>query len=184
MVTNFFLKLHVVKPVVLSCAKKQIWLKLPFLGKRSLAIRKQLERYFKRTLFSVDLKIIFKSTKRLSNFFVFKDKILNHLKSHEIYHYTCTRCHSSYVGLAERHTFVRLCDHMGLSWRTNKAIVGVPTEIKDHLRHCNNDISLEHFKIVANDNNTLNLKIKESLLIKYYQTNLNNNTYSTPIYLF
>ena len=85
---------------------------------------------------------------------------------------------------------------MGLSWRTNKPIVGVPTEIKDHLKYCNNNnndnnnnnndnnISLEHFKIVANDNNTLHLKIKESLLIKYYQTNLNNNTYSTPIYLF
>ena len=61
---------------------------------------------------------------------------------------------------------------MGISWRTN------------HLKHCNNNISSEQFKIVANDNNTLHLKIKESLLIKYYQTNLNNNTYSTPIYLF
>ena len=73
---------------------------------------------------------------------------------------------------------------MGLSWRTNKPIVGVPTEIKEHIKRCDNNISLEEFKIIANDNNTLNLKIKESLLIKYHQTNLNNNTYSTPIYLF
>ena len=104
--------------------------------------------------------------------------------SHQVYKFECTGCDSSYVGLAERHTFVRISDHLGTSWRTNKPIIGVQTEIKDHIHTRNCKISLDNFKIVSQDNDSMRLKIKESLFIKRDRPNLNKMVYSTPLYLF
>ena len=79
---------------------------------------------------------------------------------------------------------VRWYDHIGLSWRTGKQIVGVKTEIKEHSQVCKISPTVENFRIISNDNNSLKLKIKESLYIKRDRTNLNKNVYSTPLYLF
>ena len=73
---------------------------------------------------------------------------------------------------------------MGISWRTNKKIVGVPTEIKNHLTWCDARIARDNFKFSASDQNVMRLKIKESILIKRDRPNLNINVFSTPLYLF
>ena len=86
--------------------------------------------------------------------------------------------------MSMRHSYVRLCDHMGISWRTNKKIVGVPTEIKNHLTWCDARIARDNFKFSASDQNVMRLKIKESILIKRDRPNLNINVFSTPLYLF
>lgn len=180
----FFEKIYTRKPPLITVKKKELFLVLPFLGKQSLELKHKLENLFKKTLPFCHLRIVFNSNKRLSNWFTFKDQIPRHLMSHQVYKFECTGCDSSYVGLAERHTFVRISDHLGTSWRTNKPIIGVQTEIKDHIHTRNCKISLDNFKIVSQDNDSMRLKIKESLFIKRDRPNLNKMVYSTPLYLF
>ena len=71
-----------------------------------------------------------------------------------------------------------------MSWRTGSSIVGVQTEIKEHATICKHKPTLDDFKIISKDNDSLRLRIKESLYIKKDRTNLNKNVYSTPLYLF
>ena len=75
-------------------------------------------------------------------------------------------------------------DYRGISWRTGKSIVGLQTEIRDHLKTCKTEAKFDDFKIVSSDNNSLRLKIKESIYIKRDRPILNKNVYSTPLYLF
>ena len=82
------------------------------------------------------------------------------------------------------HTYVRWCDHLSLPWRTGKPIVGVETEVKSHLNICEGLCNFTNFKVSTGDNDVMRLKIKESLLIKKDEHNLNKNVYSTPLYLF
>ena len=148
-------------------------------------MKHKLEKLFHTKLpFCYNVRIIFKTNKRVSHFFTFKDKIPKQLMSHQIYHFKCIGCNSCYVGLAERHTIVRWCDHLGIPWRTGGKIVGVATEIKQHLQECNSNCSFDNFNVIGQDNKTMNLKIKESLFIKRDKPVLNKNVFSTPLYLF
>ena len=180
----FFDKIYTVKPTHSTVEKKQLWLTLPFLGKDSLLTKNKIKTLFNKCLPFANVRIIFKCNRRLSNIFTFKDKIPRNLLSHLIYSYKCTRCNSCYHGMSERHSYIRLCDHMGISWRTNKKIVGVPTEIKSHFSRCDGTITRDEFKFLASDQNLMRLKIKESILIKRDRPNLNINVFSTPLYLF
>ena len=180
---HFFNKLHTTKKQI-QTERKKLYLILPYLGKFSLQTKRNILKLFKKSLPFCNLQIVFKTQKRLSNFFPFKDRTPTSLVSHNVYFFKCPGCNSCYYGLSERHTKVRWCDHISVSWRTGKQIVGVKTEIKEHSKTCNSIPSLKDFKIISNDDNTLRLKIKESLYIKKDLTNLNKNVYSTPLFLF
>ena len=180
----FFQKFYTVKKIVHTVERKPTWIILPFLGRYSLISKRKLQILFRQTLPMCNLRVMFRSSKRLSHFFSFKDKIPLKLWSHNVYHFTCTGCNSCYIGLAERHTYVRWCDHLGLSWRSGQPIVGVQTEIKSHIATCKTSCDFDNFKVLTGDSDVMRLKIKESLLIKKDGPNLNKNVYSTPLYLF
>ena len=120
----------------------------------------------------------------MSNFFKFKDRIPESLQSHLVYKIQCAECNLCYIGLLERHFKVRSYDHMGLSILTNKPIKGVDTAMKTHWRSKNHHIIMDSISVIDRDKNSFHLRIKESLLIKRDQPILNNNVYSTPLYLF
>ena len=67
--------------------KKEVMFMLPFLGISSFNVKNELSRTFRKILPSCKLKVIFKSTIRISSCFVFKDKFLSSLKSGVIYKY-------------------------------------------------------------------------------------------------
>ena len=75
-------------------------------------------------------------------------------------------------------------DHLGLSIYTGKSIKGVETSIKTHWRNENHSIKIDDIEIIAREENSFHLRIKESLLIKRDKPVLNNNIYSTPLLLF
>ena len=56
--------------------------------------------------------------------------------------------------------------------------------ISDHLLECNCSIDFDHFDILAFDTNKFRLLIKESLLIKRDQPQLNKTIKSFPLKLF
>ena len=56
--------------------------------------------------------------------------------------------------------------------------------VSDHLLECNCPIDFDHFDILASDANKFRLLIKESLLIKRDQPQLNKTIKSFPLKLF
>ena len=92
---------------------------LPFLGTTSWKVKNDLIRTFRKNVPFCNLKIVFKTGKRLSAFFLFKDKL-----SGVIYKFTCAKCNLSYVGCTKRYWEERLEEHTHLSALTGKPLTG------------------------------------------------------------
>ena len=90
-------------PVKLAVEKRLVILPLLFLGDISLQLRTKLRKSFKNILNCCKVQIVFKSQRRLSSQFRFKEPLPYDLMSKVVYKYRCGRCNSSYYGEADRH---------------------------------------------------------------------------------
>ena len=104
--------------MVPNVPKRNVFVKLPFLGSTSFQIRKKLQKLFSDKLTSCNLKIVFTSPVRVKNFFTFKDKLSKMLLSGFVYQYKCGGCNATYYGKTKRHFKVRVCEHLGISHLT------------------------------------------------------------------
>ena len=68
-------KLFIKRPQLATVEKKTLFLSLPYLGEISLQTRTKLTKSFKGLLNSCKLQIVFKSQRKLSNVFRFKDRL-------------------------------------------------------------------------------------------------------------
>ena len=165
--------------------KKELFIVLPYLGMPSLCLRTRLQKSINSNISFCKIKIIFKSSKRLANFFRFKDKTPLCLRSNIVYKFTCGRCNATYYGETCRHFKVRVGEHSGISTLTNKRSKSKKsTAVKDHMLICDQPVSFDDFKVLASSNSEFHLKIKESLLISRDQPVLNKNEASLPLHLF
>ena len=117
---------------------------------------------------------IFKSQRKVSNVFRFKDRLPSDLVSGVVYKYMWGSCNSTCYGETDRHLRVRLGEHIGISPLTFKETKpSKESAICDHLLNCKIIPSFEECTILTNRNNKFDLGIKESLLIKQDRTILN-----------
>ena len=76
------------------------------------------------------VKIVFKTSNRLKNYFSFKDVVREPLRSWQIYNFTCASCNASYIGKTFKHM-------KGVSPRTGKNLKGtLSTSVRDHMLDC------------------------------------------------
>ena len=80
--------------MVLDVLKRNVFVKLPFLGNTSFQIRKNCSD----KLTSCNLKIVFTSPVRVQSFFIFKDKLAKMLLSGLVYKHKCGGCDAIYCG--------------------------------------------------------------------------------------
>ena len=74
---------------------------------------------------------------------------------------------------------------MGISNLTGKCLKSVKqSAISDHLLECNCSIFFDYFDILTSEANKFRLFIKESLLMKRDQPQLNKTSKSFPLKLF
>ena len=106
--------------MVPNVPKRNVCVKLPFLGSTSFQIRKKLQELFSDKLTSCNLKIVFTSPVRVKSFFTFKDKLLKSLISELVYKYKCGGCNATYYGKTKRHFKVRICEYLGISYLAGK----------------------------------------------------------------
>ena len=116
----FLNKLYTPKVVVPNVPKRNVFVKLRFLGSTKFQIRKTFEKLFSDKLTSCNLKIAFTSPVRVESFFTFKDKLHKMLLSELAYQYKCGGCNATYYGKTKRHFKVRICKHLGISYLTEK----------------------------------------------------------------
>ena len=162
-----------------------MFLSLPYIGEISLQTKTKLRKSLKGLLNSCKLQIVFKSYRKLSSVFRFKDRLPFDLVSGVVYKYTCGRCNSTYYGETDRHLKDRSGEHIRLlPLIFKKTKPSKESTIHDHPLNYNNIPSFEEFTILTNGNNKFVLEIKESLLIKRDRPILNKNISSAKLFLF
>ena len=135
------------------------------------------------------LKLVFKTSNRLSSFFSFKDKLPAALDSGVIYKYNCANCNVSYVGCTKRYWEKRLEEHTHTSALTGKPLSGGQIYApQQHVRtaKCGESprVHRENFEIIGREKNNYILQVKESLFIYKYKPKLNGTQSSVPLHLF
>ena len=88
-ISKFMNKLYIKKPVMLTVPKKQLYLVLPYMGKMSALVKSGLARSLHKRLPFCKVKIAFKTSNRLKNYFSFKNVVPEPLRSYQIYIFTC-----------------------------------------------------------------------------------------------
>ena len=130
----------------------------------SLCLRTHLQQSINSNFSFCKIKIIFKSSTQLANFFRFKDKIPLCLRPNIVYKFTFGRCNTTYYSETCHHFKGRVGEHSGVSPLTNiRSKSKKSTAVKDHMLMCNQPVSFDGFKVLASSNSEFHLKIKESL---------------------
>ena len=133
----------------------------------------------------IELRIIFKSGKRLSSFFRFKDTIPKLMRLHVVYQYSCRCCGASYIGQTQHLLHTRISEHLGISPLAGKKRSYTSlSSILSHTRTSHHAISADDFSITSSCNSPFELLIRESLLIGKFKPVLNENIRSVPLALF
>ena len=107
-IESFLNKLYTPKVVVPNVPKRNVFVKLSFLGNISFQIQKKLQKLFSDKLTSCNLKIVFTPPVRVKSFFTFKDKLPKMLLSGLAYQYKCGGGNATYYGKTKRHFKVRI----------------------------------------------------------------------------
>ena len=141
---------------------------LPYIGKVSDQLKIKLHKLAKKYCKDeFHFKLAFTSFK-IKHYFSYKDRIPEDIQSLLVYHIICARCGSSYVGETTRHFKTRINEHI----LTDKG-----SHIFQHLKDkpdCFDSVTRNCFKVVDRAKNAFDLKIKESLHIKWLKPNLNS----------
>ena len=141
-------------------------------------------KLFKKHHPDVKLLTVFRSPKRLSSFFVFKDRLSTLLCSNIIYSYSCSGCNAAYYGKTSRNLKIRCLEHLGINKSGHKINSPSSSSIYQQISSLDHNGSLEDFKIISKNNNSLDLLIYESLLILKVRPSLNSQKSSIPLVLF
>ena len=175
---------------VTTVKKKDVTIVLPYLGKISLLIAKKLQWVMAKHIKNCyNIRVIFRTQRRLRNCFNFKDRIPETLRSYIVYRYKCKTCNELYIGKTDRHYYVRNCEHFGrtpIRGKVSKRKLQ-PSPIRDHLLYTHHDSCMESDFNILDDvksTNDFHLKIKESLYIHRDNPKLNGQESSTPLELF
>ena len=133
-IKEFLDKMLAPKPEVSTVPKKNLVIALPYSDKLSLQIRTRINRTIKNKLPYCNIRFVFQTKCKISNFFTFKDKISSSLRFGIVYKFQCGNCNVTYYDKAKRHFKVRMCEHLGISALTGKRVKGDDDDsvIKEH----------------------------------------------------
>ena len=105
-----------------------------------------------------NIKLVF-SLFRIKNYFSYKDRVPNALKSFLVYKFSCASCSCSYIGETCHYFKIRIEEHIK---KDNKS------QIFKHLHStatCFDSYNSLCFKTIDNGNSKSDLKIKEAYII-------------------
>ena len=187
-ISRFLDKIYTTRATVHTVPKKELLMVLPFLGTTSWTVKNSLIQSFRKIVPFANLKIVFKTNRRLSSCFTFKDKFPKSLMSGVIYKYTCAGCNLSYIGCTKRYWEKRLEEHSHISARTGGPLSGL--QIFAPLQHVKSNccsarsVTRDDFEIIGRESDSYLLQVKESIFVSKERPILNNNVTSVPLHLF
>ena len=114
-VKTFLNKVFIPKRIIQTAEKKQVTIVLPYMSMILTELKVKLHKTFKQLLPASDLRVIFKFSLRMKNYFNFKDKAKRELRSLLVHNFKCNSCNPEYIGKAKQHYRTRTSDHIGIS---------------------------------------------------------------------
>ena len=155
---------------------------LPFQGHYSYHIRNKVQKLLKLHLPDISFRFIFTNSLTIGSFFRYKDKIPDSLCSNVVYDFQCPVCRARYIGSTCRNLRIRISEHKGFSYRSNKPLTNPSASmIREHSRHLDHPIKENSFRILFKAYNRNDLRIAETLNIIDQKPTL--NSYETCIKL-
>ena len=158
-----------------------------FLGQISLQVKRQLIEIFRTCYKDIKLNVVFNSSVRMSNAFLFKNQMQKCFNSMLLYKFPGNTCNSVYIGKTKKHYLVRQSEHLGLSVFTNKALRYSDkdaTAIHKRCHHQNHVNWIDNFTIMGKSVKKYFLQLKESLFILKLTPSLNVAKELMLLYLF
>ena len=152
-----------------------MFLILPYLGTLSESFEKSIKSLVHTAYLQVNLKIVFRTTFRITDLFQFKDRIPKRFRNNLVYGIYCTGCSEFYVGKTKRHLITRFNEHRDVKKQS---------AVSTHMFSTGHDVNFDDVKILARGKTDTELLIKESLLIKQLNPPLNANVKSFPLEMF
>ena len=134
--------------------KKQVTIVLHCMGMILTEIKVKLNKTFKQLLPACDLRVIFKASLRMKNYFNFKDKIKRELRSLLVYNFKCNSCNAEYIGKTKRHYRTRTSEYIGVSPLTGKYLKNnsQTSAVHDRMLFCKTVVCPEDFSVHAISN--------------------------------
>ena len=148
------------------------------MGMISIELKVKLHKTFKQLLPACGLRVIFKVSLRMKNYFNFKDKTKGDLRSLLLYNFKCNSCNAEYIGKTILHYRTRTSKHVGVSPLTGKCVKNnsQTSAVQDHMLFCMTVVCPEDFSVLAKILCNFKLEIQESILIKLLKPTLNKKT--------
>ena len=169
------------KPTCVSAAKKPVYFHLPYMGKTSFEIKRQLKNTISRFYPHIQIRFIFPSKFTVGSLFKFKDKLRSQLFSSVIYEYKCRQCTSSYIGQAGKQLKIRISQHRGHSFRTDQLLTSSEfSSIRNHA-HENNHPNRDYNFKTLDMCNSFDLRLLESIYSHKKKPFLNDQNSSTEL---
>ena len=163
--------------------REQIIMVLPYLGRMSIVLKRNICNLVKKFYPSVEVKIVFKRGYQISNMFSFKDRFSLKSASGVVYYINCSKCGQSaaYIGKTINTLHERFYGSNGhLNPHTvNSALLNHMNESEDS--ECSFDF--DKIKILDRCSVDFKLKVMESVYLKYEKQSLNTQEYSFPLKL-
>ena len=154
--------------------KLKKYIKLPYYGKISFDLRKNLQKILKANFPAVEFKFVFTNGFTIGSFFRMKDIIPESVCSNIVYKFECPNCHVRYLGVTSRALKVRIHEHLGKSHRTGLYLNQMKfSAIRDHSLETDHPFSEKDFTIVARFNNSEDAILGEKILIGKQNPELN-----------
>ncbi len=162
------------KKTVYTVPKLTKYVKLPFLGKSSYDLRKQLNKILQLSFPAVNFRVIFTNEVRIRSFFKVKDTLPDNIRSNIVYQFNCPRCPARYIGCSSRSFQSRIFEHIGKSVRTGRYLNRMQfSTIRNHSIEEDHSFNVEDFKILASFGNRTDTFIGEKYFIKKIKPELN-----------
>ena len=144
----------------------KFFFKIPYVGHFSVTAQWSIRKLANRLCKPIDLRLVF-TTFKVRNLFNVKDAVPEGLRTRVVYKFSCASCNACYVGETSRHFSTRVREHL-LSDRSSNVF--------RHLQgseFCRASCTPDCFEILDSAATKYQVKLKESMFIKWEKPDLN-----------
>ena len=159
------------------------YISLPFFGPQSEKLKNEILSLFNKYCSHFTIKVILSNNFKIGSFFNYKDKLPLCSRSSVVYKFNCSLCGTTYVGSTSRTLCLRTAEHKGISCRTGRPLTAPPhSAIRLHCEQVHNvPVKADNFSILDSTQNTVSLRILESLYIQKLKPELNHTNSAFPL---
>ena len=147
-------------------------------------MKNEISRLLKFKYPHIDFRFLFVNNTTFQGLLNHKERLPNALCSSLVYSFKCGACGATYIGQTKKALKTRAAEHFGVSSRTGTLLVRAPqSAIRNHIEVCGSGRTMESFQKIRTFNNSLLLRIYESIEIHFKKPTLNQDNSSYPLFL-